>query len=370
MFKKAINITLGFFVLLAALPLLQVVFKPFKLVGLNGAFEVTIPPNYSFQNLVIGKYQQHAELYIKDNAPFKGDLVRFRNQLNYFTFNEINTNLMLGKENYIFDPNYLLALEGKDKHSDSLFQANTFAFEKAIEELAELKIPLFVVFTPNKAAYYKEKLLVEPSHTNHTNAAGYANLIQKNKVSFFDANAWFLSIKDTSQFPLIPKYGAHWSTYGAWLAADSLTRQLHSNGILTPKASLQKTEFSQTARFTDDDYLPSLNLIWRWDSPELAYPILGFEPNAKPDILVISDSYFWNFYDLGFMEHVFGPKSQLWYYNKTKYNFKREKIGDCSERITQNELKQFKAIIFMSAHPSLNNFSFGFFNQLNASRNE
>jgi hypothetical protein len=368
--KKAIKITLGFFILLAALPLLQVVFNPFKLVGLSGAFEVNFPPKFSFNNLLNGKFQQHSDLYIKDNAPFKGDLVRFRNQLNYFAFNEINTNLMLGKEHFIFDPNYLLALEGKDLHTDSLYNANALTLENGIRNLANLKIPLFVVFTPNKADFYKDKLILEPTFVLQTNAKRYADLLLKNKVPFFDANAWFLKLKDTSSFTLIPKYGAHWSSYGAWLAADSLTKLFQMNGISTPKVISQKIELSQTARFTDDDYLPSLNLIWKWASPQLAYPILGFEPSAKPDVLVVSDSYFWNFYDLGYMEHVFGPQSQLWYYNKTKYNFKRDKLGECSEVLNPSELKQFKAIIFMSAHPSLNNFSFGFFNQLNASLNE
>jgi hypothetical protein len=362
--QKGVKIVLGIFILIASLPLIQVVFSPFKLVGLNGAYEVTTPPNYSSNSFLNGKYQMHAEMFIKDNTPFKGDLVRFRNQVNYLLFNEINTNLTLGKDNFLFDPSYIKAIEGQDLHSDSLYHANVSDFENGLQALSQLKIPILVVFTPNKANYYKEYLASYPNTTTNTNANLYQKMFAKAGVPVIDADSWFLSLKSKSEHALIPKYGAHWSTYGAFLAADSVVNKLIALGLDLPKISLQKIETSNKARFTDDDYLPSLNLMWKWECPPMAYPIVGFEPKPLQNVLVVSDSYFWNFYDLGLMEHCFGPKSQLWYYNKSVYNYKRDKVTDRTNSLTVEDLKDYKAIIIMMAHPSINQFAFGFFNQL------
>ncbi|MBL0339798.1 MAG: hypothetical protein IPP71_02115 [Bacteroidetes bacterium] len=102
------------FCMLTILPPVQHIFHPFKLAGLQGAFDKGVTPQFSFSSWRTGKFQEQADYYLKNNIGFNGELVRLRNQLDYSVFGNINTVLTLGKENYIFDPNYLFAREGTD----------------------------------------------------------------------------------------------------------------------------------------------------------------------------------------------------------------------------------------------------------------
>ena len=142
--KKVIYTGLALFGVIACMPFIQHLFSPFKLVGLTGAFEVTEKPVFKVDNFLNGKYQTHTDYYIKDNAPFKGDFVRLRNQLNYFFFNEINTTLTLGKQNYLFDPNYIAANCGTDLLPDSQFVKFEKDLTQSFNLLKKLKLQVLI----------------------------------------------------------------------------------------------------------------------------------------------------------------------------------------------------------------------------------
>ena len=365
MSPKGFKYFLLFFALLGIFPLVQNLFKPFKLVGLDGAFITQEQPLFSIDNFWSGKFQQTTDIYVNDNAPFRGDLVRLRNQLDYFAFGNINTILTLGKENYIFDPNYIWALEGKDLLADSILQQNSSDFKMGMKVLNDLKIPLIFCFAPNKANYYKEFLPEALLLSNKTNQLYFDSMLRKNQIPVFDAGSWFNQLKNKTPYPLIPKYGAHWSIYGASLVADSLMEIL---GSIKKKQYVQITqsgiETSTKARFTDDDYLASLNLIWKWSSPPMSYPQLKFTSGLRPDLLIVSDSYFWSLYELEIVQNCFAPQSQMWYYNRSVYDTGRNKIADRSNTINLSDLKNRDAIIIVAAGPSLKDFAYGFFHQL------
>jgi hypothetical protein len=349
------------FALLVLLQLIQQFFHPFKLAGLQGAFDGGTKPIFTPGGWFSGKFQQQSDQYLKYNTAFNGDLVRLRNQFDYSAFGNINTILTLGKENYIYDPNYIIALEGKDLITDSLKQYKSLAVEKSIVFLNSAGIPLLVCFAPNKANYYRQFLPGVLIASATTNRNFYKNLLQKHKVPVIDFDNWFLELKDTASYPLVPKFGAHWSTYGAYLAADSLINFISSKseGQL-PWFSPISIERSSMPRYTDDDYLASLNLMKKWPSPEMAYPRLQFHKGDKPAVLIISDSFIWNFYDLEVIQNCFSDKSQTRYYNKTTFDSQKKIIGP-ADPVSESYLRQFNYILIITSDPSLKDFGFGFF---------
>ncbi|PKP43931.1 MAG: hypothetical protein CVT95_11595, partial [Bacteroidetes bacterium HGW-Bacteroidetes-12] len=98
---------LFFFLLIVFLPLFQFTFKPFKVRGLEGAFALNVMPKLTTSSWINTNFQDSTSTYLTHNTPFRGDLVRLRNQLDYSLFDKINTILTLGKENYLFDPSYI-----------------------------------------------------------------------------------------------------------------------------------------------------------------------------------------------------------------------------------------------------------------------
>jgi hypothetical protein len=368
--KKNIDFGLKIFLylilLLLFLPLIQLIFEPIVIKGLQGAFTTTVKPKFSYDLWQKGTFQKQTSLYFNENTPFRPDFVRLKNQLNYWLFNEINTILTLGKENYIFDPNYIEARKGTDRLNDDNFlkKQQTLLQSKLI--LDSLNIPILFCFAPNKSNFYAEFLPEKTNQSNKTNQILFEKFFQKIGFPHINFDSYFLSEKERSPYPLVPKYGAHWTTYGAFLAAKILSNKINNltndeNIIIT----LQSIELSPTAKFTDDDYLPSLNLISKWKSPEMAYPQLSFEVKRKPNVLIISDSFFWNFFDLNFVQTCFAKNSEMWYYNKTKYNYLKEIIGSKPEIIESNQLKNRDLIIVVSSDPGLKDLGYGFFEQLN-----
>jgi hypothetical protein len=349
------------FTLLVFLPLFQQSFHPFKLAGLQGAFDPgKVPPLKPFR-WFSGKFQQSADHYLKYNTAFNGELVRLRNQVDYSLFGNINTNLVLGKENYLFDPNYVDAIEGTNLISDSAIGAKARVAGQTAALLHSMQIPLLVCFAPNKAAYYEEYLKQRPVRGQRTNRSVYDSLLHTLQIPVIDFNQWFLSLKSGSPYPLVPKYGAHWSTYGAALAADSLVKKISFmlNREVVP-FRITNTQISSHARFTDDDYLASLNLMQKWSSPPLAYPVLEFGTGERPDVLIISDSFIWNWYDLEVVQHCFAPQSVTTYYFKTLYDSGKNNLGPLPE-LKKQHLAGRDLIILLTSEPGLTDFGYGFF---------
>lgn len=359
--KQGVRAIMIFFALLAFFQLFQQLFHPIKLAGLQGAFDKGEKPVLTSSAWFEGKYQQRTDHYLKYNTAFNGDLVRIRNQVDYSLFGKINTILTLGKENFIFDPNYILARTGKDLINDSAFAVKSHVVNKTLNFFSNAKIPVYICYAPNKANCYSEYLPEKTIAGKLTNRMLIDSLVKHAGIKTFDFDSWFLSIKDTSAYPLVPKYGAHWTTYGACLAMDSLIKQMNKDSDEQLAGfTIQNIEISDKAKFTDDDYLASLNLMIKWKSPEMAYPNLQFNLGKKPDALIISDSFIWSFYDLEIIQNCFSSKTELRYYNKTLFNHSKNNLGP-APAISSDDLTKYEYIIILTSDPGLLDFGYGFF---------
>lgn len=351
---------------LVFLPLIQFFFEPLVIKGLQGAFTVTEKPKFNFKLWNQGLFQEQSSLYLTENTPFRPDFVRLKNQLNYWLFDEINTILTLGKENYIFDPNYIEARNGTDCLGEEDLKKKQLIILQSKKILDSLNIPILFCFAPNKANFYAEFLPKKTKPSNKTNQLLFEDFFQKIDFPHFNFDNYFLKEKNNSPYPLVPKYGAHWTTYGAFLASNILCSKINElTKIDNFNINLHSIELSNTPKFTDDDYLPSLNLISKWKSPEMAYPQLTFDVKRKPNVLIVSDSFFWNFFDLNFVQTCFDKDSEMWYYNKTKYNYVKDNIGPKQDSIETNQLKNRDIILVVSSDPGLKDLGYGFFEQLN-----
>jgi len=368
MVQKQSKIIKGFnylFLLLVFLPMFQFIFGPFKLSQLHGAYVLKVMPKLTTSSWYNQNFQDCTVYYLKHQSPFRGELIKLRNQLDYTFYKKINTILTLGKDNYIFDPFYIKARTGEDLLEKSVMDKKLSSVMNAKKVLDTLSVPILVCIAPNKANFYAEKLRNELPMTKHRNQTYYEKGLNKLGIHTINYDQLFLARKSNSNYPLIPKYGAHWSTYGAYVAADILLSQLDSiNQQQTSSIQLDSVELTTNAKYSDDDFLPSLNLLEHWKSPQMAYPSLSFKVHKKVNALIISDSFFWNFYDLNIIQNCFTNNTEMWYYNKTKFDINRNEIGKTSDHISYKDLKNRDVIILLSTDPSLRDFGFGFFEQI------
>jgi hypothetical protein len=129
-------------------------------------------------------------------------------------------------------------------------------------------------------------------------------------------------MKDTSRYVLYPKTGIHWSSYGAFLCADSLQRYISKKmNRSLPRMVVDSIEMRSDAWYDDNDQGLTMNLIWDIKQPKLAYPKFHYVYDSvqpKPAGLFIGDSFYWYWYNSGIMENIFSNKA-CWYYNNEVY---------------------------------------------------
>jgi hypothetical protein len=362
---KSLKIFLIFFGISSCLPLVQNVFHPLIINGLDGAVLQEKPPVFDIENWSSSRFQQNSVKYIKENTAFRPDFIRISNQLDYWFFNEINTILTLGKENYIFDPNYIIARKGADYLSSEKRISKAKTIEKVGSFLDSLNIPILYCIAPNKANFYSDFLPNNTPLSEQRNQLFYEYFFKEKELSYINFDTYLYEQKTNFEYPLIPKYGAHWSIFGAYVSVKEI---INSINTLVEKSHIkiveEEFEISDKTKFTDADYLRSLNLIKAWQSPEMCYPKLKYEVDNKPNVLIVSDSFFWTFYDIEMVQNCFSKSSEMWYYNKSKHNILREKIGDIENKIALNDIKERDIIIVLSSTPGLKDFGYGFLEQL------
>lgn len=85
-------------------------------------------------------------------------------------------------------------------------------------------------------------------------------------VQIIDLYFLVISLKKSAPYPLIPKYGEHWNTYGATFAATASLKVLarYKNNQVNSLTMRKIPRFQKIRKFTDDDYLASLNLMIKW----------------------------------------------------------------------------------------------------------
>ena len=139
-------------------------------------------------------------------------------------------------------------------------------------------------------------------------------------LSVLDLNRYFLQMKDTARFPLFPRYGMHWSLYGANLAAEKLSGHIAAvTGRQMPGFRSRSLQHSMQSIGTDYDIGEMLNLVCTLKPTPGVYPQVAFDsiPGGTLSALVVADSYYINMVET-YGRKMFG-KQDYWYYNSSLY---------------------------------------------------
>lgn len=358
------------FIVILFLPLFQQLYSFSDLKPLNGEYKKEKKPKLISKEWFNGEYQKHYEKYVNDTIGFKSLFVRTHNQIYYSIFStSANDAIVLGKDGYLYELNYINAYIGLDYLGDKRIDSLLYKLEKIQDTLKKLNKDIIIIFAPSKASFYSEYIpssfFVKPR--GKTNYQQITKRLKYINIPYIDVNRWFIAMKDTSSYTLINRNGIHWTRYGESLVMDSITKFVYKlTNVQLSKIVCDSFVFSK-AKFTDNDIGKAMNLFWIKEDLKLIYPRIYYDNSkaSKKKIrpMIIGDSFYWGMHSIGFSDRVFS-EGEFWYYFHNIYP-EIYKDGYTIQKYVslvdlKEEIKKFDLIILLQTEPNLNKFSFGF----------
>ncbi len=356
--------------LLLFLPILQKQFKIFKPKPLKGYIEKMEPAELTDSTWFSGEYQAHQQKYIEENIGLKPLFVRINNQREYSFFNDSRIwDIVIGKEGFIYTRGYVDAYYGNDTISrDSIF-TKVKMLDMISDTLRKKGTELIVMIAPGKGSYYPEYLPDEFIPTEWEPMPNYRNYVEAlngTDINFLDFNRWFREMKDTAKYPLYPKTGVHWSTFGEFRALDSLVNYIsYINNCNGPDFRLNEDGigYGKKVNEGDQDAEYTMNLIFDIPDFKMAYPGFYYAKDSTtciPKMLTISDSYFTGiFYYYRFLSEGFDD-ADFWYYFDEIHTLEQNDTVSVAELDLIPEIEKNDAIILLCTDGNLNRLGFGF----------
>ncbi|MCU0429552.1 MAG: hypothetical protein MUF42_06225 [Cytophagaceae bacterium] len=315
------KVIFGIIVLFLSLPFLQSMTGTFSLRPLSGHGYVAPDTVFTWKKWWDGTFQIQREKYINDNFGFRNLFIRGYNEISYNLFNKLNLDGgVVGKENYLYEQRYLDAYYGVDFLGDEIIKEKVRKIKRIQDTLQKLNKFLLIVLAPGKGSFYPEYFPDELKRIKGpTNNESYENHLKEQVVHHIDFNTHFCNIKKTSSHSLYPKYGIHWSSYGATLAADSIISYLNKNSYRKMQRFNWHSVVMKKSNLYDNDMGDAANLLITDLSDSSAYPVLEEVPGDydKISTLVISDSFYWTLASIGLEKRY--SKFHFLYYNKQKF---------------------------------------------------
>jgi len=356
-----------FIVLILFIPSIQQQFNIFPKNSLKGAYELKEKPELSVENWFEGNFQTKYQMYLNDHLGFRSFFVRIYNQMHYSFYNVAKANgVIVGKENYLFEENYIKAHLGTDFIGGKIISEKVFKLKKIKDTLATKGIDLVVMLAPGKGSYLPEYIPDSyfMNKSDSTNYKTYKKEILASDINLLDFNKWFIELNGSVEHKLFPKNGIHWSSYAQAMVTDSLFNYLNT---MTKPLCFQNLKFtgiskSSEMRGQDQDIEDGMNLMFDISDNEMAYPEISvskLKNNNEPKLLTIGDSYYWGIIKLANSKGLL-KKSSFWFYNKQVFPHSDSIDLRVEDIDIQSEIERNDVILLLATDANLYKFAFGF----------
>jgi hypothetical protein len=359
-----------FLVILAILilPSLQNKFHFITSKKLQGDMAPVAVPQFSWKSWFKGEYQRGKIVHIEDSIGFKSDLVRLYNQIDFSLFSIPHAaTIVYGKNNNFFAEHYIRAYLGDYYIGKPYIDLHAWEFKRLQDILWKTKkIMLVVLFAPDKGSFMPENFPDRYKKRPRTGPSNHDMWVRKCReygVNYIDYTGWFLKLKDTCRFPLIPKMGMHWSYYGAYIAADTMVSYLEkkmNTTLLHP--ILDSIHWSDDYKYHDNEVTNTMNLIWPRKYMKMPYPFYHYKSDTtiyRPNALVISDSYNWHWFEENLNDRIF-RKHEFWYYFKDCYPESWTKPTTTDGIDLKKEIEKYNVILILQVNGGAGKMGFEF----------
>ncbi len=321
-------------VLLLVFPIQQVS-GLFKFKKLHGVVNENPKPKLTAQHWIDHSFQDDAEAYLQQHYGFREPLTRLYNQYLWdfygLTFAKERNWVFVSDDGWYYESNNVREYyEGNSwKYaSDSLKMAQILGKEALMlsqiqQILSDLDTHLFVVLEPGKELVCPEHIPANKVYHHDKVFSAHHFLHQRFEtlgINYIDIGEWFLQMKDTADFPLFPQTGTHWSNLAAMYVGDSLIRYMEALGNMNILNYEIGPKYAKTKE-PDNDLEEWLNLMRPLKGQPNYYAttrIVDDPTAAKPKLITIGDSFYWNITNHTPFRKIFGS-TPYWYYFSTAY---------------------------------------------------
>jgi len=358
------NILIFLMLVILFIPLIQNTLKLFTVRDLKGSFKLSPDIEFISEYWFSGLFQENKEKYVNEHFGFRNTLVRTNNQVKFNLFKKTsNIETVIGRDNYLFAKAYIESYTGENFVGSEKIIA-TCGVIKALQDKMQEQGKIFLpVLAPNKARVLNNYLPAGVSIKNISNYEAMLICFKKLNVRYLDFNAYFMENYKTSPYPLHPKYGVHWSSYGHTLAADSIINYINYHyHVNTPRLDWKKNiVLSDSLRELDYDAGDGMNLfIDRMPSEKMAYPAYQYKDtaNARPPLLVVGDSYNFGLEMTGIQNRIFSDYKFLYYF-KELLPYSEDKEAFLKLNLKE-EIENHKVFLMIATEHNLKDFGWGF----------
>jgi hypothetical protein len=275
--------------------------------------------------------------------------------------------VIVGKDNYLFELNYIKAFTGKDRLPVDSIKLKITQLKELQDILGQQGKTLIVGLAAGKASYFPEYIPDRYGKGSaETNYHLYAKGLKDAGVNLLDINQWFLNEKTRSRYPLFPKAGIHWSSYGSLLVLDSLIKQIEllRNEDL-PSIKIDRIEISGSPKGSDNDIGEAMNMFSHINYP-LAYPEYSVETDSnkkKLSVMVIADSFFWTVYEKTWGRDLF-KFIEFRYYNQEIHNSENPVPVMAGGENWSEKTARTDVVFLLCTEANLSRFPWGFTDQM------
>lgn len=323
--EKPLYLLLGFLALLLWLPLLQGQLKIVNSGTLSGMVAAdTTTTQFTPERWLDGSFQQAVNEKAQVNTGFRPDFIRLRNQLDYTLFRKVNAQVVVGRNNNLFEQAYIDAYFGRDFAGSEAIQERVRKLKYVQDTLDKLGKTLVFIYAPNKARFMPENLprqAYDETRTGPTNYDVYKKYGEAAGLRQIDFNAWFRDAGRKTKHPVYGRPGIHWTEYGALLAADSFRNFMNAlphHRFVLPELIWNDAQEGVTSgpQGAEDDLGKLLNLIVPISDNTFFHPYLEVrtdDKQPKPAAIYIADSYMWMWRDIGIPQRL-NSRYQFWSY--------------------------------------------------------
>lgn len=335
---------------------------------LDGAVEVFTDTTCSRDGWFSGSYQQAKEKHLNDIFFGHNFCVRLHNEIDFKLFKKGHARkLVIGKENCLFERDYILTYLGKDYLGDATISEYIDRLKIAQDYLASKGKTLIVVLAAGKGSFYPE-YFPEPfcsMEKSKSNYEEFAMVSETAGLNFINYSSYFRSLKNSSPYLLYPHQGTHWSIYGMTMVADSMLRYIETKrNVILPHLVRTGLEMKE-ATDMDYDIASGMNLLSYIDGPEMAYPNFYFESKEGKDsvrLLVISDSFYMGLFYMGLGNSF--SKADFWYYNHQIFPENQQGPKFTEELDFKTEIENHDVFILMATEHNIPGVGWGFLDKV------
>lgn len=229
------------------------------------------PATWTLESFLSGETQRSVSLNLARSLPAFPISVRAKNQFVYTLFGDSAApGVVIGRGGQLFEQFYIDEFCARDGVPDMTRMSRWAADIHEIQQALSGRHKSFVyLISPSKAARYWEDLPRTASCASRAAAmpdklAPYLAALTDNGVRFVDGAGLVAAKRRDEAVPVFARGGTHWTSLGAALAFQQITRKIvHSPiGIFDFKWTL-----APQAVGTDRDLVELLNLLW----PDVTY---------------------------------------------------------------------------------------------------